>query len=74
MLKGMNTGILEYLEDASTTDEHYFRLYESADCWGFKNMGAAMAYILPPSSAGMFKGLESWKGLERDWNAVETKC
>jgi predicted hydrocarbon binding protein len=22
----------------------------------------------------MCKGLESWKGLERDWNAIETKC
>jgi predicted hydrocarbon binding protein/KaiC/GvpD/RAD55 family RecA-like ATPase len=74
MLKGVGTGILEYVEDASTTDEHIFRLYESAECWGFKNVGATMAYILPASSAGMFKGLESWKGLERDWNAVETKC
>jgi predicted hydrocarbon binding protein/KaiC/GvpD/RAD55 family RecA-like ATPase len=74
MLKGSGIGILEYLEDASTFDEHYFRLYESADCWGFNNVGATMAYVLPPSSAGMFKGLESWKGLERDWNAIETKC
>ena len=74
MLKPMNAGIFEYLEDASKTDEHYFRIYESAECWGFENVGATMAYILPASSAGMFKGLESWKGLERDWNAVETKC
>jgi predicted hydrocarbon binding protein len=74
MMKGQGVGILEYLEDASTTDEHYFRLYESAECWGFKNVGTTMAYILPASSAGMFKGLESWQGLERDWNAIETKC
>jgi predicted hydrocarbon binding protein len=74
MLKPMSAGIFEYLEDASKTDEHYFRLYESAECWGFENVGATMAYMLPPAMAGMCKGLESWKGLERDWNAVETKC
>jgi predicted hydrocarbon binding protein len=74
MLKPMNAGVLEYLEDTSKIDEHHFRIYESAECWGFENVGAAMAYMLPASSAGMFKGLESWKGLERDWNAIETKC
>ena len=74
MLKGMGMGILEYIEEASKTNEHYFRLYESADCWTFKNVGATMAYLLPPTSAGTFKGLESWRGIERDWNAVETKC
>jgi predicted hydrocarbon binding protein/KaiC/GvpD/RAD55 family RecA-like ATPase len=74
MLKGMGMGILEYVEGASKTDEHYFRVYESAECWGFENVGAAMAYLLPPTFAGMLKGLESWKGLDRDWNAVETKC
>ncbi len=74
MLKGMGMGIVEYDEDASTTNEHYFRVYDSADCWGFKNVGAPMAYLLPPTAAGMFKGIESWRGLERDWNALETKC
>ena len=74
MLKGMGMGILEYVEDVSKTDEHYFRLFESADCWGFENVGATMAYLLPATSAGMFKGIESWRGVERDWNAVETKC
>ncbi len=74
MLKGMGMGILEYVEDASKTNEHYFRVYESAECWGFENVGAAMAYLLPPTAAGMFKGIESWKGLEREWNAIETKC
>ena len=33
-----------------------------------------MAYLLPPTAVGMFKGIESWKGLEREWNAIETKC
>jgi predicted hydrocarbon binding protein/KaiC/GvpD/RAD55 family RecA-like ATPase len=74
MLKGMGMGVLEYVEDASKTNEHYFRVYESSECWEFKNVGANMAYILPATAAGMFKGIESWKGLERDWNAVETKC
>jgi predicted hydrocarbon binding protein len=74
MIKGMGMGILEYVETVSKTDEHHFRLYESSDCWGFENVGATMAYLLPPASAGMCKGLESWKGLERDWNAIETKC
>jgi len=67
-------GIMEYVEDASRTDEHYVRVYESADCWGFQNVGTSMACYLPPLIAGMCKALESLKGLERDWNAIETKC
>jgi predicted hydrocarbon binding protein/KaiC/GvpD/RAD55 family RecA-like ATPase len=67
-------GILEYLEDVSKINEHYFRLYESSDCWGFENVGAAVASYLPPCLAGICKGWDSLKGLERDWNAVETKC
>jgi predicted hydrocarbon binding protein/KaiC/GvpD/RAD55 family RecA-like ATPase len=67
-------GILEYLEDASKINEHYFRLYESSDCQGFENVGAAVASYLPPCLAGICKGWDSLKGLERDWNAVETKC
>jgi predicted hydrocarbon binding protein/KaiC/GvpD/RAD55 family RecA-like ATPase len=67
-------GIVEYLEDASKTDEHYFRMYESSECWGFENVGATMAFSVLPLSAGMIKGLESWRGLERDWNVIETKC
>jgi predicted hydrocarbon binding protein/KaiC/GvpD/RAD55 family RecA-like ATPase len=74
MLEPMRGGVFEYLEDASKAEEHYFRLSESAECWGFENVGGVMAHILPASCAGMCKGLESWKGLERDWNAVETKC
>jgi predicted hydrocarbon binding protein/KaiC/GvpD/RAD55 family RecA-like ATPase len=72
--KDERSGIMEYLEDASKTDEHYFRIYESSECWGFKDVGATMAFYLPPLSAGLIKGFESWRGLERDWNVVETKC
>jgi predicted hydrocarbon binding protein len=69
------TGIMEYLDGISKTDEHYFRLYESSDCWGFENVGTAMASYLPPTAiAGIIKGFEHWQGLERDWNAIETKC
>jgi predicted hydrocarbon binding protein/KaiC/GvpD/RAD55 family RecA-like ATPase len=67
-------GILEYLEDVSTVDEHYFRLYDSSDCRGFENVGAAIASYLPPCLAGICRGWEIFKGIERDWNAVETKC
>jgi predicted hydrocarbon binding protein/KaiC/GvpD/RAD55 family RecA-like ATPase len=67
-------GTFEYLEDASKTDEHYFRMYESSECWGFKNVGTTMAFYMLPAFAGAIKGLESWRGLERDWNAIETKC
>jgi predicted hydrocarbon binding protein/KaiC/GvpD/RAD55 family RecA-like ATPase len=84
MVKGMvrssrgpkqeRSGIVEYLEDVSKTDEHYFRMYESSECWGFENVGATMGFYGLPNLAGMIKGFESWQGLERDWNGVETKC
>jgi predicted hydrocarbon binding protein/KaiC/GvpD/RAD55 family RecA-like ATPase len=83
LLKGMErlggpkrerSGIMEYLEDVSKSDEHYFRIYESSECRGFENVGATMAFYLPPGIAAAIKGLESWQGLERDWNCVETKC
>jgi predicted hydrocarbon binding protein len=73
-LKQERSGILEYLEDASKTDEHHFRIYESSECWGFEDVGATMAFYSPPSAAGMIKGFERWRGLESDWNCVETKC
>jgi predicted hydrocarbon binding protein/KaiC/GvpD/RAD55 family RecA-like ATPase len=72
--KWENSGIVEYLEDASKTDEHYFRMYESSECWGFENVGTPMLYYSPPVFAGVIQGLESWRGVERDWNAIETKC
>jgi predicted hydrocarbon binding protein/KaiC/GvpD/RAD55 family RecA-like ATPase len=68
------SGIFEYLVDASKTDEHLVRLHECSECWGFEGVDAAMAFYTPPGLAGMIKGFEGWKGLERDWNAVETKC
>jgi predicted hydrocarbon binding protein/KaiC/GvpD/RAD55 family RecA-like ATPase len=72
--KQERSGIGEYMEEASKTDEHYIRIYESSECWGFENVGAMMGFYTPPGLAGMLKGFESWQGLERDWNAVETKC
>jgi predicted hydrocarbon binding protein/KaiC/GvpD/RAD55 family RecA-like ATPase len=73
--KQERSGIMEYLEDVSKTDEHYVRIYESSECWGFENIGATMAFYLPSAGmAGGIKGLERWQGLERDWNCVETKC
>jgi len=69
-----NSFIVQYLEDASKTDEHYFRLYESSECWGFENVGATMLFYAPPVLAGAIKAFESLRGPERDWNAIETKC
>ena len=63
--------IMEYDEDLSTTDEHYLRVYENAECWGFEDVGAATASMIPTMIAGMCRGLETE---EREWNAVETKC
>ena len=65
------TGIVEYLEDVSKTDEHYIRVHENFDCWGLENVGDTTASHLPPTFAGTLKALEKE---ERDWNAVETKC
>ena len=70
----LGSGTFEYLEDASKTDEHYVRVYESSECWGFKDIGATMAFYLPPLIAGTIKGFGSLRGPEREWNAIETKC
>jgi len=73
--KQERSGIIEYLDDVSKTDEHYFRVYESYACWGFENVGAAMASFYSGAVfAGSCKAFESLRGFERDWNAVETKC
>jgi predicted hydrocarbon binding protein/KaiC/GvpD/RAD55 family RecA-like ATPase len=69
--KRERSGIVEYLEDTSKTDEHYFRVYENFDCCAFENVGFAMAAYMPSNTAGMCEGLENGK---RQWNAVETKC
>jgi predicted hydrocarbon binding protein/KaiC/GvpD/RAD55 family RecA-like ATPase len=69
------SSIIEYLEDRSKPDEHYFRVYESYACWGFEKLGAPMASnYVAACIAGSCKGLESMKELDRDWNVVETKC
>jgi predicted hydrocarbon binding protein len=69
--EGERSGVLQYLEDVSKTDEHYFRVYESSDCVGFENIGSAMASYIPPLLAGSCQSLER---NEREWNAIETKC
>jgi predicted hydrocarbon binding protein/KaiC/GvpD/RAD55 family RecA-like ATPase len=66
-----HSGIIEYRDDISKTDEHYFRVYENSDCCGLENIGCTLASHLPPLLAGFFMGLEL-NG--REWNAVETKC
>jgi len=69
--KESRQGILEYVEEASKNDEHYFRMYESSDCWGFDNVGARLGFPGIGAVAGMLKSLEK---KERNWNTVETKC
>jgi KaiC/GvpD/RAD55 family RecA-like ATPase/predicted hydrocarbon binding protein len=70
-VKMERSGILEYLEDISKTDEHYFRVHESSDCVGLENIGATAASHLPPELAGFCQLFERKKG---EWNAIETKC
>jgi len=65
------SGIMEYLEDISKTDEHYFRVYENCDCVGLENIGTTIASHIPPMIAGYCTMLEK-DG--REWNAIETKC
>ncbi len=65
------SGILEYLEEASKTDEHYFRVYENSDCIGFEDIGVPMASHLPPYLAGC---CETFEKDGREWNAIETRC
>ena len=69
--KWERSGTIKYLEDISKNDEHYFRVYENADCWGLENVSATIASHLPPHMAGQLIGFEK-DG--RDWNTVETKC
>ena len=67
-------GTIEYLEETSKPNEHYLRVHESYECWGLENIGTSLGFMRPALMAGMLKGFENWKGLERDWNSVETKC
>jgi KaiC/GvpD/RAD55 family RecA-like ATPase/predicted hydrocarbon binding protein len=65
------SGIMEYLENLSKTDEHYFRVYENCDCVDLENIGTNVASHIPPMIAGFCKMLEQ-DG--KEWNAIETKC
>jgi predicted hydrocarbon binding protein len=71
MVNKERSGIVEYLDDVSRTDEHYFRVYESSDCVGFENIGSTMASHLPPYLAGCF---QMYEDNVREWNAIETRC
>jgi predicted hydrocarbon binding protein len=63
--------ILEYLEDASKTNEHFIRSHESVTCWGFNNVGATLHL----GTLGMWAGLAMiFEKEDRDWNLIETKC
>jgi predicted hydrocarbon binding protein len=67
--------IEEYLEDTSKTNEHYLRYRESAQCWGFGNVGAKLALGIQGGLAGVLRGFEKCRGgPDRDWNIVETRC
>jgi predicted hydrocarbon binding protein/KaiC/GvpD/RAD55 family RecA-like ATPase len=66
---------MEYLDSVSKTDEHYFRLHESYECWGLENVGTSLGIMKTAMMAGSFQGMEGvLGGSDRDWNVVETKC
>ena len=66
---------MEYLDGISKTDEHYFRLHEGYECWGFENVGTSVGIMKTAMMAGSFQGMEELLGgPNRGWNAVETKC
>jgi predicted hydrocarbon binding protein/KaiC/GvpD/RAD55 family RecA-like ATPase len=67
----MGLGTWEYVEKVSSKDEHYFRIYESVDCWGFDNVGARLGSLSVGGISAMLKVFEKEK---RDWSVVETKC
>jgi predicted hydrocarbon binding protein len=62
---------LDYLEDASKTNEHYLRVRESVTCWGFEDVGATLGLGTLGTWAG---NLMTQEKEDRDWNLVETKC
>jgi predicted hydrocarbon binding protein len=66
--------ILDYHEEISRTGEHYVRVYEHYECWGFENIGTSLGIMRPALIAGSLNGLEKLKGLDREWNAIETQC
>jgi predicted hydrocarbon binding protein/KaiC/GvpD/RAD55 family RecA-like ATPase len=66
---------LEYLDGISKMDEHYFKLHEGYECWGFDNVGTPVGIMKAAMMAGTFQGMEEiLGGPSRDWNVVETKC
>jgi predicted hydrocarbon binding protein/KaiC/GvpD/RAD55 family RecA-like ATPase len=66
---------MEYLDDVSKTDEHYFRLQEGYECWGFENVGTSLGIMKTAMMAGSFQGMEELLGgPNRGWNVIETKC
>jgi predicted hydrocarbon binding protein/KaiC/GvpD/RAD55 family RecA-like ATPase len=68
-------GTVEYLDGISKTDEHYFRLRESYECWGLENVGTPLGIMKTAMMSGSFQGMEELLGgADRSWNAVETKC
>ena len=64
-------GKMEYLEKNSETDEHYYRVYENYECWGFENVGAPLSLVRPAVTAVSLSAIER-EG--KDWNIIETKC
>ena len=69
--EGDRSSVIEYLENISKTGEHYFKLEESATCWGFEKVGAALGSGTPGAVAGIFASMDKE---HRDWNFIETKC
>jgi predicted hydrocarbon binding protein/KaiC/GvpD/RAD55 family RecA-like ATPase len=66
---------IEYLDGISKTDEHYFRLHEGYECWGFENVGTPVGIMKTAMMAGTFQGMEELLGgPSRGWNVIETKC
>lgn len=64
-------GKLEYLENKSKTDEHYFKMSENYECWGLGNVGSSLAIVRPAMLSASLTGFDSDN---RDWNIFETKC
>jgi predicted hydrocarbon binding protein/KaiC/GvpD/RAD55 family RecA-like ATPase len=72
---GDGSEVMEYLDDESTTDEHYVRTHNDFHCWGFDHVGATMHLGILGGFAGVVRGFEKDRGgPDRDWNIVEFKC
>jgi predicted hydrocarbon binding protein/KaiC/GvpD/RAD55 family RecA-like ATPase len=69
--EGMGMGIWEHVKEASSKDEHYFRVYENSTCWPLDSVGARLGFNGLGTLAGMLEGFEKE---ERDWSVVETMC